>query len=93
MSLGQSKLAKVMVRCSLWPIMACQRECEVEGEEKIFWEIFVVEENGRKEKDILGKHVVVEKGKNKGNGKRKRNYKREDIFSNLKNGNIENTDS
>ena len=44
-----------VVRCFSWPIMACQREGEVEGEEKIFWEIFVVEENGRKEKDNLGK--------------------------------------
>ena len=69
-----------MVRCFSWPIGACQREGEVEGEEKIFWEIFVVEENGRKEKDILGKHVVVEEGRNKGKGKRKRNYD-EKIFS------------
>ena len=43
---------------------------------EIFWEIFVVEENGRKEKDILGKHVVVEEGRNKGKGKRKRNEMR-----------------
>ena len=31
MSLGQSKLAMEMMRCSLWPIMACQRDGEVEG--------------------------------------------------------------
>ena len=38
---------------------------EVEGEEKIFWEIFVVEENERKEKRYLGKKlVVVEEGRN-----------------------------
>ena len=50
------------MRCFSWPIMACQREGEVEifvgyfGE--IFWEVemFVVEENGRKEK-ILGKNL------------------------------------
>ena len=44
----------------------------MEGEEKIFWEIFVVEENGRKGKDILGKHVVVEEGRNKGKKKKEK---------------------
>ena len=39
-SLGQSKFAKGMVRCSLWPIMACQREGEVEGiNERSVWNV------------------------------------------------------
>ena len=52
------------MRCFSWPIGACHGDGEVEmkmveggeveGEEKIFWEIFVVEENERKEKKIFG---------------------------------------
>ena len=75
------------MRCLPWPIMAGHAEEKERGalmrkgvEFLIFW------------KDILGEDILRICWKEKKERKMKRNEKREDIFSNLKNEIIGNTD-
>jgi len=92
-SLGQSWLAKVRGEVSPWPIMAGQRRERVRG--ILMMEVCGIWNFGKDLEFWKIENLVACGGRKryKGKGKRKRNYKGEDIFLESKSENIERTDT